>query len=115
MLDAVTTVLEAAGHQVIGTSTSGQATRTLRHEAQVEANTVAKLLWRLDHGQFTLDARSVLVLDEAGMTADAHLLRLVIGVERAGGKLVLVGTLSSSPPSAPAGHSRRSSSAIRTS
>jgi ATP-dependent exoDNAse (exonuclease V) alpha subunit len=91
MLDAVTSALEDAGYTVIGTSTSGQAARILRDEARIEANTVARLLGHLDRGHLTLDAHTVVVIDEAAMTADADLLRLVLGIERAGAKLVLVG------------------------
>jgi hypothetical protein len=90
-LDAATSALEDAGFRVIGTSTSSTATKTLRDEAGVEANTIRRLLWRLDHGHLTLDDRTVVILDEAAMTADADLLRLVAGVERARAKLVLVG------------------------
>ena len=39
-LDAATTALEAAGYRVLGTSTSGQAARTLGTEAGIEARTL---------------------------------------------------------------------------
>ncbi|MGH9151553.1 MAG: MobF family relaxase [Acidimicrobiales bacterium] len=90
-IDAVASALEDAGYTVHGTSTSGQAARTLSDAAGIEARTLRSLLWRLDHGQITLSQRSVVVLDEAGMTTDADLLRLVTGVERAGAKLVIIG------------------------
>ncbi len=90
-LDAATTALERAGYRVVGASTSGQAARTLGDEAHIESRTVTSLLWRLDQGQITLNDRSVVILDEAAMTADADLHRLAVGVERAGAKLVLVG------------------------
>jgi hypothetical protein len=83
--------LEAAGYRVVGTSTSGQAARTLGTEAGVEARTFASLLWRLDRGQLTLDERTVVVVDETGMAEDADLARLVLAVERSGASLVLVG------------------------
>ena len=76
---------------MLGTSTSGQAARTLNTEAGIDSATLASLLWRLDHHQLTLDPHTVVVLDEAAMTADADLLRLAVGIERAGAKLVLVG------------------------
>ncbi len=50
-LDAATTALERSGHRVLGTSTSGQAARTLGREAGIDSSTFASLLWRLDHGQ----------------------------------------------------------------
>lgn len=90
-LDAATSALAAAGYRVLGTSTSGQATRTLAAEAGVEARTLASLLWRLDHGHVALDDRTVVVCDETGMADDADLARLALGVERAGARLVLVG------------------------
>jgi AAA domain len=56
-----------------------------------ESRTLASLLWRLDHQRLTLDARSVVILDEVGMTDDAHLVALTARIEAAGAKLVLVG------------------------
>jgi conjugative relaxase-like TrwC/TraI family protein len=90
-LDTAATALETAGYRVLGTSTSGQATRALGTEAGVEARTFASLLWRLDHGQITLDPQTVVVVDESGMADDADLARLVLAVERSGASLVLVG------------------------
>ncbi|MGQ0431590.1 MAG: MobF family relaxase [Microthrixaceae bacterium] len=90
-LDAAARALEAAGYQVLGTSTSGQAARTLGAEAHIDASTFASMLWRLDHAQITLDDRTVVVVDESGMADDANLARLALAVERAGASLVLVG------------------------
>jgi conjugative relaxase-like TrwC/TraI family protein len=90
-LRTAATALEAAGYRILGTSTSGQAARTLGAEAGVEARTFASLLWRLDHAQLSLDDRTVVVVDETGMAADADLARLVLAVERSGASLVLVG------------------------
>ncbi len=90
-LDAATTALEHAGHHVLGAATSGQAAKTLGEEADIDSRTVASLLWRLDHGQVTLGRQSVVVLDEAAMTTDDDLLRLLTAVEHTGARLVLVG------------------------
>ncbi|HSH58986.1 MAG TPA: AAA family ATPase, partial [Acidimicrobiales bacterium] len=77
---------------VLGTSTSGQAARTLRRQAGItESRTLASLLWRLDHGGVQLSKRSVVILDEAAMTDDADMLRLLVGAEEAGAKVVMVG------------------------
>jgi hypothetical protein len=82
----------ASGCQVIGTATSGQAARTLGKEAEVgQSRTLASLLWRLDHDRIILNEKTVVVLDEVGMTEDAHLVALTTRVEAAGAKLVLVG------------------------
>jgi hypothetical protein len=92
MLSVVTEAFEQAGYQVIGTATSGQAAHTLGREASIgESRTLASLAWRLGHGQLALSERSVLILDEVGMTDDAELIRLAGYIEAAGAKLVLVG------------------------
>jgi conjugative relaxase-like TrwC/TraI family protein len=75
-----------AGYRVVGTAISGQAARTLGAEAGInESHTIASLLWRLDHGQVSLDARTVVVCD------DPALLRLLTEAEVAGAKLIIVG------------------------
>jgi conjugative relaxase-like TrwC/TraI family protein len=90
-LDAASAALDDAGYRVIGTATSGQAARTLGEEARIEARTMRSLLWQLDHGRIILDRDSVAILDEAGMTADADMARLVLAVEAARAKVVIVG------------------------
>lgn len=90
-LDAASTALEAAGYRVLGSSTSGQAARTLGTEAHIESRTLASLLARLDRGTERLDERTVVLVDEAGMADDADLARLTLAVHRARAHLVLVG------------------------
>jgi conjugative relaxase-like TrwC/TraI family protein len=102
-LDVAARALEAAGYQVLGTATSGQAARTLNHHARIPSGTVRSLLWRLEHRQVTLNERSVLVLDEASLTADIDLARLLLAVNRAHGKLVLVGDPRQLAPVGPGG------------
>ncbi|MGH9229795.1 MAG: MobF family relaxase [Acidimicrobiales bacterium] len=102
-LDVAARALEAAGYRVLGTATSGQAARTLDQHARIPSGTVRSLLWRLDHRQVTLDQRSVLVLDEASLTADVDLARLLLAVNRARGKLVIVGDPRQLAPVGPGG------------
>lgn len=91
-LSAVRAAFEADGWAVVGTSTSGQAARTLGREAGIPTSrTLASLLWRLDHGTVRLDERTVVVLDEAAMTDDPGLLRLLAATDAARSKLVMVG------------------------
>ena len=90
-LDAARSAFETAGYRVVGTATSGQAAQTLGAEAQMASSTVASLLWRLDHGQSRLDQSTVVVLDEAGMTDDHDLLRLLAAADLARAKVVMVG------------------------
>ncbi|MDQ3680129.1 MAG: AAA family ATPase, partial [Actinomycetota bacterium] len=91
-LNVARAAFEAAGYEVVGTSTSGQAARTLARQAGIaQSRTLASLLWRLDHGRLSLSARSVVILDEAAMTDDADLLGLLVAAEAAGAKVVMVG------------------------
>jgi hypothetical protein len=52
---------------------------------------VLSLLWRADHGQLGLDARSVIVAGEAGLADDPSVLHLLAAAETAGAKVVMVG------------------------
>lgn len=90
-LRAATAAFEAYGYRVVGSSTSGHATRTLGAQTGAEARTLASLLWRLDHGADALDSRTIVIVDEAGMADDADLARLAVAIERRGASLVLVG------------------------
>jgi len=49
-LRAVRHAYEADGHQIIAAATSGQAARTVGHDAGIESHTVASLLARLERG-----------------------------------------------------------------
>ncbi len=92
MLRVVADAYERAGYDVVGTATSGQAARTLGKEAAIsEARTLASLVWRLDRHQLELNEKSLVVLDEVGMTDDVDLLRLAAHVEAAGAKVILLG------------------------
>jgi conjugative relaxase-like TrwC/TraI family protein len=102
-LDVVARSLETAGYRVVGTATSGQAARTLDREARVPSRTTRSLLWRLDHHQLTFDRGTVVVLDEASLTSDLELARLLLYVERAGSKLVIVGDHRQLAPVGPGG------------
>jgi len=89
---AVREAFEAEGFEVIGTSTSGQAARTLKRQAGIEASrTLASLTWRLDHGRLALTDRHVVIVDEAAMSEDVALLRVLSAASRAQAKVILVG------------------------
>jgi conjugative relaxase-like TrwC/TraI family protein len=90
-LDVLRAGYEGNGYRVLGTAISGQAARTLRDEAGVDSRTIASLVWRLEHQQLALDQRTVLLIDEAGMTDDRAMLKLLAAVDVAGAKAVIVG------------------------
>jgi conjugative relaxase-like TrwC/TraI family protein len=82
---------ELAGYQVLGCAPTGIATVGLAEEGFTEARTVDRLLLDLGRGRAELDARTVLVVDEAAMVATRKLAPLLQHAERAGAKVVLVG------------------------
>ncbi len=90
-LEAIRRAYQYEGLRVLGTATSGQAARTVGRDGGLESFTVASLVTRIERGSVQLDDRTVVVLDEAGMTDDVDLLRLIDETTAAGSKLVLVG------------------------
>lgn len=92
MLAAVAAAFEASGCEVIGTATAGQAARTLGEGADLrQSSTLARLTGQLDRGGLRLGERSVVILDESGMTDDIDLARLLTHIGTSGGKVVMVG------------------------
>ena len=94
------------GYRVLGAAPTGIATTSLEAEGFEEVATVDRLLAELDQaahpsqrpsrGRQTtaepvLDARTVLVVDEAGMVGSRKLTRLLGHAHQAGAKVVLVG------------------------
>lgn len=70
-----------------------KATRRLAHDArQLARAALKKKTWRLKTPKLT--ARTVLVVDEAGMVGTRDMERLIARVRHAGGKVVLVGDAS---------------------
>ncbi|MEO1058353.1 MAG: MobF family relaxase [Actinomycetota bacterium] len=96
MLDAAVFDLHSRNRHVIGVAPTARAAEVLQREANLEADTVAKLVHDLDHpGPDSIANRcregTTLVVDEAGMLNTADLHRLVEHVERHQWRLVLVG------------------------
>jgi hypothetical protein len=92
VMAAVRDAFESRGFTVIGTSTSGQATRTLGREAGLEeSRTIASLRWRIQHDRMHLTEGHVLVLDEAGMAGDRDIAFLLDHARMRGAKVVMVG------------------------
>ena len=92
VMAAVRDAFESGGFTVIGTSTSGQAARTLGREAGLEeSRTLASLRWRIQHDRMHLTEGHVLVLDEAGMAGDRDIAFLLDHARMRGAKVVMVG------------------------
>jgi hypothetical protein len=92
VMAAVRDAFESDGFTVVGTSTSGQAARTLGREAGLsDSRTLASLRWKLEHERMRLTEGHVLVLDEAGMASDRDIAFLLDQARHARSKVVMVG------------------------
>jgi ATP-dependent exoDNAse (exonuclease V) alpha subunit len=89
-LGAAKEAWEASGHTVVGAAVARRAANELAEGAGMPATSVAALLYELDGGA-CLPPKTVVVVDEAGMLATRPLARLLEHIDRANGKLVLVG------------------------
>lgn len=103
MLAAVAAAFETSGCEVVGTATAGQAARNLATGANMTASTLASMTRQLARGERRLGERSVVILDEAGMTDDTDLVRLLAHIQVSGAKLVMVGDHRQLAPVGPGG------------
>ena len=90
-LSAARAAWEASGATVRGVAPSAVAAGVLTEQAGIPSETLAKFLLDAGRGQATLRPGEVIVCDEASMVTTHDLAALVGLVERAGGKLVLLG------------------------
>ena len=83
---------ERAGYRVVGAAHTGVAADELSMAAGIPSTTLARLLIAIDRNEpGGLDARTVLVIDEAGTAGTRDLARILDEVARSGAKAVLVG------------------------
>ncbi|WP_420451167.1 MobF family relaxase [Ilumatobacter sp.] len=96
MLQAAVTDLHAQTRTVIGFAPTAKAARVLETETGMQTDTVAKLLYELDHPDpnrswFDCGPGTTVIVDEAGMLNTADLHRLVEHAEQHEWRLALVG------------------------
>lgn len=91
LLGAVREAYEVEGYRVLGTALSQRATRGLEEASGIQSHNVARLLYDLENGSDQLDARTILVVDEAGMLGTRQLNNLTRHAENVGAKVILVG------------------------
>lgn len=91
LLGAARNVWRESGYTVQGAALSGKAAEGLEKASGIPSQTLHSLLRDLDQGQIQLDARTVLVVDEAGMVGSRQMAALIEKAQEAGTKLVLVG------------------------
>jgi conjugative relaxase-like TrwC/TraI family protein len=90
-LGAARQVWVAAGTPVRGVAPSAVAAGVLGEQAGIRSETLAKFLLDAAQGRVQLQPGEVIVCDEASMVSTRDLAQLVLHVEAAGAKLVLVG------------------------
>ena len=91
MLGVAREAWEDSGYQVRGVALSGIAAENLESGSGIASRTIASMEHRWAQGRELLDARDVLVIDEAGMVGSRQLERVLSEAERRGAKVVLVG------------------------
>ncbi|WP_026622784.1 Ti-type conjugative transfer relaxase TraA (plasmid) [Ensifer sp. WSM1721] len=91
MMKAARQAWELAGYRVVGGALAGKAAEGLEKEAGIKSRTLASWELRWQHGRDGLDAKTVFVIDEAGMVASKQMAVFIETVVRTGAKLVLVG------------------------
>lgn len=81
----------SAGYRVVGAAVKGEATRTLAAATGIECETVAWYLAHTDPQHLPLDARTILVIDEASTLPDQDLDTLMTMAATTGASLRLIG------------------------
>jgi Ti-type conjugative transfer relaxase TraA len=88
---AIAETYRAAGYSVQGAALAGKAAEGLAQTAGLPSRTLASLEYAWSRGRDALDARSVLVIDEAGMIDARQLGRVLDQAQRAQAKVILLG------------------------
>jgi DNA transposition AAA+ family ATPase len=94
-LDAARRAWQSSGYRVYGAALAAEATAQLEAGSGISSVTLDRLLYELaapPHlSHYSLDPRSVVVVDEASMVDTRRLVRLLEIAGRAGAKVVLTG------------------------
>ncbi len=88
---ACTEAWTQAGYRVVGAAVKGEATRTLAAATGIECETIAWYLAHTDPHNFPLDARAILIVDEASTLSDRDLDALMTMAASTGASLRLIG------------------------
>jgi hypothetical protein len=89
-LKAARAAYEAEGKNVIGLSWQNNVVNQMRRDG-FQANTIAAEMFALEKGRTSWNAKTVLVIDEAGMISTEQLARVAAAAKQAGAKLILAG------------------------
>ncbi len=88
---AVVRAFEGAGLKVVGSAIAWRAAENLQAEAGAASSSMASLLQLVKQGKSPIDAKTVVIVDEAGMASSLDLAPLMREAERVGAKVILAG------------------------
>lgn len=91
VLAAMRKAYEKEGFEVFGAILQGKTAEDLQRDSGIKSATIARTLLDLESGKMKLTAKSVLVVDEAGMVGSRDVEKLMAYTEEAGARLRLVG------------------------
>ena len=79
------------GNKTYGVSISGKAAEELQKSSKINSKTIHSFLYSLDKNYIKLNKKSVVVMDEAGMTDLPSMFKVIDKIHSAKAKIVLVG------------------------
>ncbi|MHB1785291.1 MAG: MobF family relaxase [Acidimicrobiales bacterium] len=92
MLTTCHEVWKGEGRDVVGSAVAAAAAQRLEEKTGIRSDTLDRTLYLLDSGQMQLTARSVVLVDEAGMLGTRSMARLIEHVSKVeGARLIGVG------------------------
>ena len=91
MLAAANEAYVAEGFNVQGLALASKAATGLQEGSGIQSQTIHSYIFELEKGSKSLDNKSVLVIDEAGMVDTKLLAKLTNAAEQAGSKVIMVG------------------------
>lgn len=90
-IEACHEIAQREGKTMIGAALSGKAALGLEESTGIPSATIHARLRDLDSGRLVVTPQTIMVVDEAGMVGTRQLEKLVKGVLKGAGKVVLVG------------------------
>ncbi|OTP78479.1 AAA family ATPase [Caballeronia sordidicola] len=91
VLAAAREALDADGYRVIGAALQGKTADDMQRDAGITSRTLHSLLSGIERGSVTLDNKTVLVVDEAGMVGSRQMEKLLGHAQGAESRVRLVG------------------------